>query len=672
MRRKLPLFAQGAVLSLLAAWSAVGCVGSAFSLEIRMPEAILLIWLVWAALCGVALLRRWGSAVLLAAGVLGAGWLWYDGVFGPQAVSLLGVLAKAYDGGYGFGIPEVLRVPQTPADLPLALWGMGIILAVSRTVCRRRGNALPVSLMLISLAVCLVVTDTVPQSRYLFTMLLVLGLLLLTDGVRREGGVHAGRLTAAAAVPMAAALALLFYFFPRGSYVNTTRSLRENLLSTLNDLPRMMQVQSANFLSGLRSRDKVELSSLPSQPLLGIPVAEVTAEESGSIYLRMQDYDVYTGTAWESSPSRQDTLAGSGAQRGGVQVRMLSNQRSQPVPSFPEGQVFLTGGAAEQGGGSGSFLLREFSLAAYPGDQWLMLPENTGGAARALIQSQGLDTESVEQTVQAVARYVQSCAAYDRSGTAMPGDAPDFALWFLREAERGYCVHFATAAAVLLRSAGIPARYVTGYRVDAVAGVPAQVTSDDAHAWVEYYNYRTWGWHILEATPATPEAPGEAETTAPAPGTEPAGQDATELTQPAGQNPAPSDPQSADGKPTGEPRRRMPVWIPVTLAALALLALLAEGQRRVRWELRRRRQSRGSANQRAALCARELQLLSRLTRVRIPRAVTELTEKAIFSQHTLTPRELRAYALCQCAYRRRLRRAPWWKKLLYRYWYAEL
>ena len=66
----------------------------------------------------------------------------------------------------------------------------------------------------------------------------------------------------------------------------------------------------------------------------------------------------------------------------------------------------------------------------------------------------------------------------------------------------------------------------------------------------------------------------------------------------------------------------------------------------------------------------ETGVLDGIAAVRVPEELTQLTEKAVFSQHTLTPEELRAYALCQAACRRRLRQAPWWKKPLYRYWYA--
>lgn len=49
-----------------------------------------------------------------------------------------------------------------------------------------------------------------------------------------------------------------------------------------------------------------------------------------------------------------------------------------------------------------------------------------------------------------------------------PGSTPvrkDFVSYFLQEQKEGYCAHFASAATLLLRSYGIPARYVEGYAV---------------------------------------------------------------------------------------------------------------------------------------------------------------------------------------------------------------
>ena len=52
------------------------------------------------------------------------------------------------------------------------------------------------------------------------------------------------------------------------------------------------------------------------------------------------------------------------------------------------------------------------------------------------------------------------------SYTLTPGRAPvneDIVEYFLFESREGYCVHFASAATLMYRLLGIPARYVSGY-----------------------------------------------------------------------------------------------------------------------------------------------------------------------------------------------------------------
>ena len=669
MKRKIPMLFESTALSILGAWGAVGCLISAFPLALDFPNRVVLAWLCWALVCGTLLRHRFGQATALGLAAVGAGWLWYEGSFGPQLLSALGTLAKAYDGGYGWGIPEAMQTEPMAADLPVAVLGMILIFAVSRAVCCRKGNALAVAALLLPLAACLVVTDTVPKEENLFGLLLCLCLLLLTDAVRRESGSQAGRLTVLAALPVALALGLLLHFCPREGFVNTTQQLRENLLASFMALPEKLQEQGLDWFSGFRQREKVELSSLPAQLLLGVPVAEVTAEQSGPVYLRVKDYDVYTGTAWESSNGRQDTLAGTGEERGMVTVNTLNLQNNLLLPAFPDGQTFLTDGAAENEEKRHEYTLalRGASMGAFPGEQWLKLPSETSRRAKALLQSICGEGSTVEQTVQAVAEYVQNTARYDRAATSMAEGETDFALWFLEQGEQGYCVHFATAAAVLLRSGGVPARYVTGYRTDALAGETVKVTSDDAHAWVEYYNYRTWTWNILEATPSVDDsAPTESltETTQsaqPEPQTQPATVPVTQATQP---------PPTVQPQPVPEEKWELPLWIPVTLVTLALLWVLMEAQRLVRIGLRTVRQSKGTGNQQAVAIYRELGVLLRLLKRPVPEPLQSLVEKAMFSQHALTREELETFPASQSACRRALRRAPWWRKLLYRYWFA--
>jgi len=74
---------------------------------------------------------------------------------------------------------------------------------------------------------------------------------------------------------------------------------------------------------------------------------------------------------------------------------------------------------------------------------------------------------------------------------------------FLFEKKKGYCEYFASAAAVLLRLQGIPARYVRGFTVREAnrLGGHYVVREADAHAWVEAF-VPGRGWVEADATPA--------------------------------------------------------------------------------------------------------------------------------------------------------------------------
>ncbi|MCI8387540.1 MAG: hypothetical protein HFE63_03630 [Clostridiales bacterium] len=79
---------------------------------------------------------------------------------------------------------------------------------------------------------------------------------------------------------------------------------------------------------------------------------------------------------------------------------------------------------------------------------------------------------------------------------------------FLFDTQEGYCVQFATSAAMLIRSLGIPVRYAEGYIANsfirgsgdnAVGRYHSTIRDRNAHAWIEvYYDY--YGWIQYEAT----------------------------------------------------------------------------------------------------------------------------------------------------------------------------
>lgn len=72
---------------------------------------------------------------------------------------------------------------------------------------------------------------------------------------------------------------------------------------------------------------------------------------------------------------------------------------------------------------------------------------------------------------------------------------------FLFSTKKGYCEHYASAFAFLMRAAGIPSRVVGGYLggdVNPVGG-HMTITQDKAHAWVEVFLEKK-GWTIVDPT----------------------------------------------------------------------------------------------------------------------------------------------------------------------------
>ncbi len=84
--------------------------------------------------------------------------------------------------------------------------------------------------------------------------------------------------------------------------------------------------------------------------------------------------------------------------------------------------------------------------------------------------------------------------------------------FFLTQRKSGHCELFASALALLLREAGVPARYITGVVCfePHPSGRYYVARVRNAHAWVEAYDRQEKRWVLLDATPASvnrPEAP---------------------------------------------------------------------------------------------------------------------------------------------------------------------
>lgn len=154
-------------------------------------------------------------------------------------------------------------------------------------------------------------------------------------------------------------------------------------------------------------------------------------------------------------------------------------------------------------------------LAEFAKKHYLQVPEELQGITedfkKYVKQHKEGETDYSDYTdrsdvYQLVRNYLHQKTKYTLTPGKTPSDV-DSVVYFLTESKKGYCTHYATAAAMLLRSVGIPARYVEGFYVsketlaDATnAKEEISVTDEDLHAWVEVFDNR-YGFVPLEVTP---------------------------------------------------------------------------------------------------------------------------------------------------------------------------
>ena len=167
----------------------------------------------------------------------------------------------------------------------------------------------------------------------------------------------------------------------------------------------------------------------------------------------------------------------------------------------------------------------ENSYNAYVYDQYLQVPDSLKQMLTKVLASDSdeKDSENVtshisyEEANTRITGYLNENITYteeidpkntDVSGENQKTDAKtgNFVTDFLMTEKKGYSVHYASAAVLMYRCFGIPARYVEGYLVTPEMAENAQddrtiyVTGKEAHAWVEIYQDGI-GWIPMEVTP---------------------------------------------------------------------------------------------------------------------------------------------------------------------------
>lgn len=741
-------------LAFLLGMAGAGCLCTAFSLDVA-PGNLLLACGLLAVGVAVLLRVRYGWLILCGLLLTWALHLRRSDVM-PQMLSLLRTLLTCYRSAYGWQLPDFLAsapLGETTHAVCL-IAGVCTLLAGIFLHLRRGGMALSVAVL--PLIPCLVVTDTVPSATWLLILLLCGVLVLLSQKVRRRDAHEASRLVALLLVPVLLCSMLLFRLNPQESYKLPTEegSPGSKLLHWLDSLPLIDVAENGEVNIDLSDLPTWPRPTVPEDPAITLPpltvdipidptftvdpglidavrneivlgnagprnpaaapVITVSTSYRGAFYLRERGYDIYTGTSWKNSEAPQDMSVSAEYLRPDISLRVSTKVPLSYyyMPYYTQSGIYsIEKGYLENP--------RKLSLYTYRfsplRSDWQLLwqqqsdapigqnqqhlnftelPDDTFAQAGPILAELGItDATPVVDAAELIKAFVSSSATYDLDTGRMPEGETDFAMWFLKESDTGYCVHFASAATVLLRAAGIPARYVEGYIAD-ISTSPTTITGDLAHAWVEYY-VPDLGWVILEATPTGGDSPVPPETTGPTPPettvpettvpettvpettvpetTIPPATTVPEIVPPSATAPASQATVPTTGTPVSPPPHTQPtkIWAVLTVIfSLLCLICLAIGQWQLRLWWKQWYCSRGSTNRQTIRLWIECRRMARLRRQDAPLVLRDLAWKAAYSPYTITDEELqllRDYLNRSIAH---LKTRPWPLRLIYRLIFA--
>lgn len=139
-------------------------------------------------------------------------------------------------------------------------------------------------------------------------------------------------------------------------------------------------------------------------------------------------------------------------------------------------------------------------------DEYLQLPSSVPQRVKDLAVkiTQG-KTNRYDKAEAIVSYFQQNGYVYDTKNVAKPKGNQDYVDQFLFDTKRGYCDNFSSSMVVLLRSVGIPARWVKGFTQGEYQGTNSngkniyKVKNSNAHSWVEVY-FPNSGWVPFEPT----------------------------------------------------------------------------------------------------------------------------------------------------------------------------
>mgnify|MGYP001020985974 FL=1 len=219
------------------------------------------------------------------------------------------------------------------------------------------------------------------------------------------------------------------------------------------------------------------------------------------------------------------------------------------------------------------------------GGETLKIPEGLSDEVRDLAAEITKNANTDGAKAKAIEEHLTS-ASFTYTLHAPTSTGTDIISDFLLRDKAGYCIHFATAMAILARIEGIPSRVAVGFTGGTQEGDGYKVTTDNMHAWPELY-FEGLGWMPFEPTKSigssvtgensSPAPPSSAPSTSPSTQTVSPEPKPTETTA----SPSSSPPQTPKGSSTNW------TWLLWIFPVLLLLASPAVTRLSLRaWRLR--------------------------------------------------------------------------------------
>ncbi|HDX9691977.1 transglutaminaseTgpA domain-containing protein [Bacillus thuringiensis] len=287
-------------------------------------------------------------------------------------------------------------------------------------------------------------------------------------------------------------------------------------------------------------------------PFKADPTIVFTARTQNKQYWRVETKDFYTGKGWEISENpkkvsfknKNDVVSwyeqNTKTETTEATITML---KSYPHLTYPAGLVSVEASSDvsysvnsfsekiyTMNGDSSTTLhsykvtyeIPEFSIEnlkavktnegqetnPYFMTKYTQLPESLPQRVKDLAANLTNDKDNRYDKVLAIENYfTDNSFTYESTNVLFPAKSQDYVDQFLFDTKSGYCNNFSTSMIVLLRSAGIPARWVKGYTEGTLDNTLASaegadvytITNDNAHSWVEVY-FPGYGWIPFEPT----------------------------------------------------------------------------------------------------------------------------------------------------------------------------